>query len=141
MSQQLISHSPDLKRLRDEGFELEIKGGYLLVHHIPYLNNLKAINYGILVSELTLSNNTLTTKPETHVIYFIGEYPCNKDGSIISAIQHASQNQKLHESITINHTFSNKPPTGYADYYAKISRYAEIISAPAKSLDSALTEK
>lgn len=141
MSQQLISHSPDLKRLRDNGYEIEVKGGYLLVHHIPYVNNLREVKYGTLVSELTLSSNTLTARPKTHVINFIGEYPCNKDGSIIAPIQHASQDINLFESITINHIFSNKPANGYSDYYHKISRYSEIISAPAKSLDSTLTEK
>jgi len=141
MSQLLISLSPDLKRLRDEGYEIEVKAGYLLAHHIPYLNSSKEIKYGTLVSELTLSNNTLTARPNTHVIYFIGEFPCNKDGSIITAIQHQSQIQRLHENITINHSFSNKPPTGYANYYLKVSRYAEIISAPAKSIDNTVTEK
>lgn len=141
MSQQLINHSPDLKQLRDEGYEIEVKGGYLLVHNIPYLNSAKEIKYGTLVSELTLSNNITTTRPNNHVIYFIGDFPCNKDGSIITAIQHSSQNQKLHESITVNHSFSNKPPTGYQNYYAKVTRYADIISAPAKSVDSSVTEK
>lgn len=141
MSQQLISHSPDLKRLRDEGFEIEVRGGYLLAHHIPYVNKLREIKYGILVSELTLSSNNQTSKPNTHVIFFVGEHPCNKDGTIIGPIQHASSDQKLFEGVTVNHTFSNKPPNGYPDYYAKISRYAEVISAPAKSLDSHVTEK
>ena len=35
MSQPLISRSSDLKRLRDEGYELEVRGNYLLVHSIP----------------------------------------------------------------------------------------------------------
>ena len=41
MSQQLISHSPDLKRLRDEGYEIEVRGGYLLIHHIPFVDDPK----------------------------------------------------------------------------------------------------
>ena len=35
MSQQPISLSPDLQRLRDEGLDLEIKSGYLLVKNVP----------------------------------------------------------------------------------------------------------
>ena len=53
MSQQLINLSPDLKRLRDEGIEIEIKDAYLLIHHVPYLNSASEIKYGILVSDLT----------------------------------------------------------------------------------------
>jgi len=141
MLEQLINHSPDLKQLRNEGYDLEYKGGYLLIHHIPYINSSKEIKHGILVSELNLLNANTTAAPKTHVIYFNGEFPCNKDGSIISQIQHTSQNTALAEGVIINHSFSNKPPTGYANYYLKISRYVEIITAPAKSLDKSVTEK
>ena len=141
MSQQLINHSPDLKKLRDEGYELEIKAGYLLVHNIPYVNAERKILRGTLVSELTLKSNIATSRPETHVISFIGQHPCNKDGSTITAIQHTSQQQDLGNGIIVQHSFSNKPQTGYADYYSKIERYADIISAPAKSLDPSVKEK
>lgn len=140
MSQLLINHSPDLKRLRDEGYEIEINGGYLLIHHIPYLNGIKQILFGTLVSTLTLSNNNTTARPDNHVIYFAGEYPCDNDGIIISAIQHTTQDQNL-AGLIVNHSFSNKPLGGYSDYYHKISTYASIISAPAKYADDQLTEK
>lgn len=140
MLQQLINHSPDLKRLQDEGYELEVKGGYLLIHHIPYVTHLREVKYGILVSELSLANSQRTIKPGTHVINFIGEYPCNADGSIITAIQHSNQ-QNLGNGIVVNFSFSNKPQSGYADYYEKVSTYGTIISSPAKSIDPLVTEK
>ncbi len=141
MSLQLISHSPDLKQLRDEGFEIEVKGGYLLIHQIPYVNHIKEIKRGILVSALDLANNNRTSTPSTHVIYFIGDYPCNKDGSPIEGIRNSSNNQKLFEGVEVNHLFSNKPTNGYSDYYKKVTRYAEIISNPAKSIDPTITGK
>lgn len=141
MSQQLISHSQDLKRLRDEGFEIEVCGGYLLVHHIPYVNQQMQVKFGVLVSDLTLINPNTTGRPNTHVIYFCGEHPCNKDGTIITQIQHSGHNKIIKPGISTNYSFSNKPPKGYEDYYQKISRYTEIISAPAKSLDKGVTEK
>ncbi|WP_291110336.1 ThiF family adenylyltransferase [Flavobacterium sp. UBA6195] len=140
MLQQLINHSPDLKRLQDEGYELEVYGGYLLIHHIPYVTHLREIKYGILVSELSLANSQRTIKPSTHVINFIGEYPCNADGTIITAIQHSNQ-QNLGHGIVINFSFSNKPQSGYVDYYEKVSTYGTIISSPAKSIDPLVTEK
>lgn len=141
MLQQLINNSPDLKQLRTEGYEIEYKGGYLLIHHIPYVNSSKEIRYGTLVSELALISKTQTALPTNHVIHFIGEHPCNKDGSIITSIQNASQNKQLEKDVIINHSFSNKPANGYANYFLKVSRYADIISAPAKSLDNSVTEK
>lgn len=141
MSQQLINHSPDLKRLRDEGYEIEVYGGYLLIHHIPYVDQSRQIQYGTLVSTLTLSNSTQTTTPDNHVIHFIGENPCDNTGSLITAIQHSNAPIALTEQITVNRSFSNKPPAGYPNYYEKVKRYADIISAPAKHLDDSVTEK
>jgi hypothetical protein len=43
--------------------------------------------------------------------------------------------------VVINFSFSNKPPNGYSNYYDKVSRYSEIISAPARSLDKTATAK
>jgi hypothetical protein len=141
MSQQLINHSSDLKRLRDEGYSVKVKGGYLIIHHIPYVNSKKEIKLGTMVSDLNLANSTTTAKPSNHVMYFIGDDPCNNDGSTIVGIQHGCANQKLTDTIVVNRSFSNKPVNGYADYYEKVTTYATIISSPAKSLDSSVTEQ
>lgn len=133
MSQQLINHNPDLKRLRDEGYEIEIRGGYLLIHHIPYVDQNKQIQFGVLVS--TLDNI------QDHVIFFTGENPCEIDGTVITAIQHINNSSVLNNTITVNRSFSNKPNGGYQNYYEKIKRYADLISAPAKYLDPSVTEK
>ncbi len=133
MSQQLINHSPDLKRLRDEGYEIEVRGGYLLIHHIPFVDQNKKIQYGVLVTTLHDIQN--------HVIFFIGDNPCEIDGNIITAIQHGNSNSVLNNQITVNRSFSNKPVGGYPNYYEKVKRYADIISAPAKYLDPSVTEK
>jgi len=135
-----INLSPDLKQLVDEGFEIEVKGGHLIVHHIPYVDSNREIKYGKLITTLSLNNN-VTLKPDTHVMGFIGEHPCNKDGSIISAIQHSSPNQQVADGFVMNHTFSNKPPNGYENYYHKVTQYEKIISAPAKSLDKSVTSQ
>jgi hypothetical protein len=141
MSQQLISHSPDLKRLRDEGYEIEVRGGYLLIHHIPFVNQNKIIQFGILVSTLTLISGNRTGKPDNHVIHFIGDNPCGVDGKVITAIQHSNTTNVLNNQITVSRSFSNKPSAGYPNYYEKVKRYADIISAPAKYLDPLATEK
>lgn len=141
MSQQLINHSPDLKRLRDEGYQIEVRGGYLLVHHVPFVDQNKQIQFGTLVSTLMLIGNIRTGAPDTHVIHFVGDNPCEIDGSVISSIQHSNGVSVLNNQITVNRSFSNKPANGYPDYYEKIKRYADIISAPAKYLDPSVTEK
>lgn len=134
MSQQLISRNPDLKRLRDEGYEVEIRSSHLLIHNVPYLNAKKEIELGTLVSELTLTGDETAT-PSTHIVRFAGEYPCQNDGTEILQIKHQSINEELGEGLVAKYSFSNKSPEGYRDYYEKMTRYIEIISHPAKSIE------
>ena len=142
MSQQLISRSPDLKQLRDEGYDIEVRGTYLLIKGVPYINSNKEIKLGTLVSELTLAGD-VTTTPNTHVAHFVGDHPCHKDGSEIRQIKHQSGNQTLDKDLVINHSFSSKPKlTGaYKDYYEKMTTYVAIISSPAHSIDPKVTAK
>jgi len=134
MSQQLISRSPDLKRLQDEGYEVEIRSGYLLLHNVPYVNSRRKVAVGVLASELTLAGDA-TTCPNTHVALFAGEHPCQKDGVEIPQIKHQPSTQSLGNGLSAQHSFSNKPSCGYKDYYEKMTRYISIISGPAQSLD------
>lgn len=142
MSHKLINLNPDLKQLRDEGHELEIKGAFLLVHHIPYVNAQRQIAYGTLVTSLTLAGEK-TVRPNDHVIHFIGEHPCNRDGSRISAIQHQSSRQVLDpkHNIVTDHSFSNKPANGFANYYEKVTSYARVIASQAQAIDEKVTAK
>lgn len=142
MPQELINHNPDLQRLKEEGYALEIREGHLLAHEIPYVDAKRQIRYGILVSDLTSLAGDKTVSPiAQHVAYFIGEHPCNSDGSLITGIQYSSQDQTLGKNLVVNHSFSNKPVGGYVDYYAKMTNYANIISAQAKAIDDTVTEK
>lgn len=139
MSQKLVDHSRDLKRLRDEGYDIQIRGGYLLIHHVPYVNSTKQIKDGVLVSELTLANNSTTGRPSNHVIYFQGEEPCDKDGNVITAIKHGTNTQTLAPEVIINHSFSNKPKNGYIDYYEKITTYVRILASEAQAINKDAT--
>ena len=134
MLQRLLDHSEDLRKLADEGYELEVNGTLVLVHHIPYVTKSQSIEYGSLVTNLMLNGNK-TIRPSDHTIWFIGSLPCNKDGSEIASIIWQRTGKDLGNGIKANCGFSNKPPQGYADYYQKFKRYIEIISAPALSLD------
>jgi hypothetical protein len=107
----------------------------ILVHSIPYVDAHKQIAFGTLVSELTLAGD-VTVRPGNHVVHFTGSHPCTKDGAPIVQIAHASTTQQLAQDLVIQHSFSNKPASGYANYYEKMTRYIEIISSAARALDS-----
>src|SRR5262245_7280680 len=133
MSPRPISRSPDLARLRAEGYEFEVREAFLIVRHVPYVNAWKEVKLGCLVTALSQAGDQ-TARPETHVINFMGEFPCHRDGSPIEQIRHQSGQQLLAPGILVDHSFSNKPPQGYADYYEKITTYVAIISSPAEAL-------
>ena len=128
MSQSLISRSPDLKRLQDAGYEVEVRSGYLLVHAVPYLDAAGNLHLGTLASELTLASPEVTAPPGTHVAYFIGTYPHNADGSRITAIEHGVGPYLWSEGLAPDFSFSNKPRTGgFADYFEKMVSYINVI--------------
>ena len=87
MSRLLINRSWDLQKLQNEGYELDIKAGFLLVKGVPYVNSRKEVHRGTLVVKLVLAGDK-TTRPDDHVAYFAGEYPCNADGTEIAQIKH-----------------------------------------------------
>lgn len=135
MSSALINHSPDLKRLLDEGYEIEVRAGHLLVHSVPYVNSKRQVVRGILVSHLTLAGE-ITVRPQNHVAHFIGDPPCHADGTaIVQILLDENPKPPVAAGIQVRQSFSNKPTDGYPDYYAKMTRYIEIISAPARSID------
>lgn len=140
MLQPQINLSLDLKKLRDEGYELEISGGYVCIHHIPYVNKEKEVKFGVLICPLNLASELQISRPPDHTMFFMGEVPCHKDGIPMNEILNSSPNQVLWEGIVGNHLFSSKPSKGnYDDYYEKFSTYVQIISVPAKSSDPSVT--
>lgn len=101
MSQQLINRSPDLKRLRDEGYNLEIRSGWLLLKDVPYVNSGTVVKHGILVAKLTLAGD-ITARPDDHVAHFVGEHPCREDGQEIAQIKNQSARRSLDEGVVID---------------------------------------
>src|SRR5207237_6709151 len=104
MSRQLISHSPDLQRLWDEGYDIEIRGGHLLVKNVPYVNSRREVAYGTLVSVLTQAGG-VTTAPADHVAKFVGDHPCYADGTDLHKIKHSTQLETLDRGLVVHHSF------------------------------------
>jgi hypothetical protein len=140
MSRELLNRSADLKRLRDEGYFVRIQGGFLVMREVPYVTAQREVKMGTLISALTMAGET-TRRPETHVVYFDGEYPCKADGAPITAISHQSAKIDLGNGLTAQHSFSSKPAEGYSDYFHKLSTYAAILSGPAATLKPGTTPR
>ena len=133
MSPGPFSRSPDLKRLRDEGYFVQIRGGLLVMREVPYVHERKEVLTGTLISSLNMAGDQ-TRAPDTHVVHFDGDYPCDVDGNPIRSISHRSRNTDLGHGLMARHSFSSKPEGGYADYHHKMTSYANILSGPAEVL-------
>lgn len=140
MSQQLISLSPDLTRLREDGYEVCIEHGHLILRNIPYVTPSRRVERGVLVSTLSVSGNR-TNRPDTHVVMFSGSYPCDQHGTPLEAIRNTSGRKVIGGGLAIDHQFSSKPAAGYPDYYEKMATYATILSAPAAAIDRSATPR
>jgi hypothetical protein len=142
MSSTPTSRSVDLQRLRDEGYHVEIHSdpAYLLIRDVPYVNSELEVKQGVLVSTLAL-NGDETVRPETHVVMFAGEVPCDQHGTPIARIVNDSTHRVLALGLEIDHTFSSKPPDGYPDYYAKMTAYIDILVGPAQAVVANATAK
>ena len=135
MSQELISRSADLKRLVDDGYEIEIRSAHLILHRVPYVTCERTVKYGQLVCPLAV-NGSKTGPPPDHTVYFAGEYPCDDLGAPIEALRNNSQRQELAKGLWIDHYFSANPVAGnYEDYHQKMVHYAQVIGRCAKRID------
>ncbi len=135
MSPTPIDLSDDLRRLRDEGYDIQLSPGHnhLAVHRVPYVDASCAVRTGILVCPLNLQADVAVT-PTDHVMHFVGEYPCHEDGRPISEIQHGTGDFDL-DGVRAQFSFSAKPPVPFPDYYEKVTSYVRILSAPAVAVD------
>lgn len=136
MSPKQAVLSPDIKRLLDEGYEVDVRNGYLLVHAIPYVNAQRAVLTGTILTDLYENVGELLP-PRDHQVWFTGEYPCHHTGVPIEAIRNTSNSQPLWEGFSVQHRFSNKPHglSNYPDYYSKMKNYIDIISNEAKEIN------
>ena len=140
MSRTLINLSSDLKRLEDDGYEIEVRGGYLLLKHVPHVAEDGTIRYGVLISELALAGD-VTAKPDSHTVWFMGSIPCDQNGQSLAPKLVAGHRQDLDKGLVADYLFSRKRPGGYSDYYHKMTTYEGFISRYAQTIDASVTAK
>ena len=140
MSSSLINRSRDLCALADDGYDIGIVSGHLVVRSVPYVNADGQVKRGVLISTLDLVDNA-TIRPSTHVVTFAGEYPCDRNGGELEKIRHRTERKEISDGLVADHSFSSKPADGYRDYHHKMTTYAAIISGPAEATDPSATPR
>lgn len=136
MSHPLVSRSPDLSRLEDEGYAVEIRDNYLLIKHVPYVTAQRTVDYGLLVSALC-HNGTTTAKPDPHTVWFTA-IPYDYLGrSLEQRLVSSRATETLAGGLVAQCQFSHKPrPNGYVDYHEKMTTYVEILGHQAAAIDA-----
>jgi molybdopterin/thiamine biosynthesis adenylyltransferase len=139
MPRRPIDRSPPLKKLRDEGFDIGVVDGYLLMHDVPYVNERREVKRGILMAALNLSND-VAQPPSDHQAKWAGECPCNEDGTTMRGLG-PSPTPMVISGHQVNWNFSCKPKPAdkYDDFHNKMSHYANKISGPAQAIDPTVT--
>lgn len=138
MSVDLISRDPFLKQLEDEGFELEVSNGHLIVRSIPYVTVDGSLARGVLTCALSLeASSGLTSTPQgDHTMYFAGGMPCHRDGKPMNNIVNGAVQQRFGD-IDVSYYLSSKPEIThrYETIYDKVVAYEGLIGGAARSLD------
>ncbi len=133
MLHKLICLNPDLKRLQDEGYAIEVRGGNLFIHHIPYLNVAREMKSGILVMPMNMHGDKVS--PVDHTAYWAGEKPYNADSSEVQSLINAARKNDHGNGIKSDYYLSCYPDSmkgKYPDFYLKVLTYFNTISAPAR---------
>lgn len=140
MSAALFNRNSDLKRLWDEGFQMRVQDGNLVMLDVPYLNARGEVKTGMIISPLLLSGD-VTQKPEPHTVHFEGEFPCDANRSPLKHISAGSHVPTNLHAVARHHLSTKPDDKGYVDYYQKMTTYASIIASPASVVDSTVSAR
>ena len=139
MSQHTISRSPDLLRLQNEGYQVALVEGALVVDGIPYKEG-ESVEYGSLVCTLETDGDQ-ATPPGDHTVFWTGSKPDGTDIGVQVEGRDCTAGvcdppQEMGKR-SVRFQLSIKPACGaYRDYYEKITAYGELLSRGAKKVAS-----
>ena len=119
---------------------MEIVLPHLLVRSVPYVDVARKVRRGTLVVPLNL-NVDVTLPPNTHVVMFAGDFPCDQNGRPLEKLRHGDNKTVITKDLVMQYSFSNKPPDGYRDYHHLVTIYVANISGPATILDPNATAR
>ena len=97
-------------------------GFYEGIKLVPYVAEDCNIRYGFLISTLSLAGD-VTTKPDSHTVWFVGGIPCDQNGNSLEDSLVAGHRQELDNGLVADYLFSRKPAAGYSDYYHKMTKH------------------
>lgn len=135
MSPPPIRLSPDLTRLVDEGYDVDVVAGHLVIRRVPYVDRYRRVRRGMLVCRLDLAGDR-TVPPTDHFADFAGALPCDASGRPLAGMVHADRARELGGGLKVDHWLCSRPRgREYVDYHEKVTTFVAQISTPAAALD------
>jgi hypothetical protein len=130
--------SADLERLRDEGYDVALVDGLLVVRRIPYVDGSRTVKYGTLSIPLRMAGD-VTVAPHRHDVWWSGSPPCTASGEPLPGIStgHAKDiDGELLRSLC-------HQPSGreFMDYHELVTAYVAALSGQAMLLDPRCTAR
>ena len=138
MSSSLINRSADLSALSTAGYSLEIRGAYLVVRQVPYLDANGGIRTADIVTALDIvggAADNRTIPPVDHTVWWTGQTPHAITGESLNSHLGCGSwapGRDIGEGISVTEQWSRKlrqngKPRGYTDYREKVETYiAEV---------------
>ncbi len=109
-----------------------------IADNLAFLNKERKILFGTIYCPIEFSGDT--AHQQDHTVRFMGEYPCDQFGTENKTFVNSPQENVLTPDIVGSFYFSSKPESGnYKDFYDKMTRYINLLSAPAKSIDPSVS--
>lgn len=142
MSAPRTSRSLDLQRLVDDGYDVAVVDGFLVVRDVPYVDRHRRVRRGQLVSRLDLAGDR-TVAPRDHQAWFAGALPCDREGRPLVNMIHAQhQRLDLGRGLVVDHWLCSKPlGREFADYHEKMVTFVHQISSHAASIDPSVSAR
>lgn len=137
MSSAPLVRDPDLSRLLDDGYDVVVQAGHLIVRHIPYVTETRAIEYGFLTYPVTVSGDRVVSGTD-HRIWFGGSVPCDEHGRKLPIAN--PEGHAIGDGLQADFMLSSKPgPAGYPDEYSKVTAYSRMVADQAQAIDRSVT--
>ncbi|WP_121075444.1 ThiF family adenylyltransferase [Sphingomonas trueperi] len=142
MSAPRTSRSPDLQRLVDDGYDVAIVAGFLVVRDVPYVDRYRQVRRGQLVSRLDLAGDR-TVAPRDHQVWFAGALPCDREGRpLVNMVHSQNARRDLGGGLVVDHWLCSRPiGREFVDYHEKMVTFVNQISGHAAAIDPAASAR
>lgn len=132
---------PHIQRLVDEGHEVTIDGGYLIIDRIPYVTLARKIAWGALICAYR-NVDGVPQLDNDHQCWFTGSMPHRADGTSLEGPLVSEKQPHTVAGRAVQMRFSNKPePIGdfFDNHYNKVTHYIRKLSRHARDIDPAVS--